>query len=310
MRCKVRVHEGPPPRVSYGDSGEGFRVSRRGYYAWLDRPTSPRAIRDEQLKPHIRAIHAKSRQTYGSICIQKELAQLDIHAGHNRIARLRKEMHCVCIQRKKFKTTTNSCHDLPIAPNLLEQRFAITVPGTVWGTDITYIATDEGWLYLAGIKDFASREIVGYAMGNRMTVDLVETALAKAKTLRPPQLGCIHHSDRGSQYCALEYRGALERAGFRISMSRRGNCYDNAPTESFWGSLKQELVHHRHFATRLEAKAAIQEYIEIFYNRIRRHSSIGFVPPSVYAELFNQKTRLREGFVSMIDSTGQMPTPF
>lgn len=263
-----------------------LKVSRSGYYAWVDRPPSARMVRDQQLRPHIKAIHMQSRQTYGSIRVKKDLAHQGINVGRDRIARLRKEMHCLCVQRRKYKATTNSKHDLPTAPNLLDQKFAFTVPGTVWGVDITYISTDEGWLYLAGVKDFASKEIVGHAMDSRMTVDLVQAALEKARKVRPPQSGCIHHSDRGSQYCSLAYRAAVEAGGFRVSMSRRGNCYDNAPTESFWGCLKQELVHRRRFATRLEARAAIQEYIEIFYNRIRRHSAIGFVAPSVYADQY------------------------
>ena len=154
----------------------------------------------------------------------------------------------------------------------------------VYGSDITYIKTDEGWLYLAGIKDFCTKEIVGYAMGNRMSKGLVIEALRKALRYRKPQPGCIHHSDRGSQYCAHEYRKLLEKHGFQISMSRKGNCYDNSPTESFWGCLKQEFVYHYRFGTRLEARAAIQEWIEVFYNRIRRHSSIGNIPPAIWAD--------------------------
>jgi len=207
-------------------------------------------------------------------------------AGRDHIDRLRKEMGLGCKQKRKFKATTNSKHNLPTAPNLLNQVFSPTTPGMAWGTDITYIPTDEGWLYLAGVKDFGSKEIVGWAMGDRMTKELVRAALAKALAFRTPLPGCIHHSDRGSQYCSHEYRRDVEAAGLRASMSRKGNCYDNAPTESLWGCLKQELIHHRRFATRAEAMAAIQEYIEIFYNRVRRHSAIGNVAPSRYAESF------------------------
>jgi putative transposase len=165
------------------------------------------------------------------------------------------------------------------------------VPSTVWGTDLTYIATGEGWLYLAGVKDFATPEIVGYAMQDRMTTDLMRKALGKAIDFRKPKPGCIHHCDRGSQYCSHEYRQDIEKARMVASMSRKGDCYDNAPTESFWGHLKQELVYQRRFATRAEAKAAIQEYIEIFYNRMRRPSALGNTAPSVYAEAYLSQRR-------------------
>ena len=180
---------------------------------------------------------------------------------------------------------------MPVAANLLDQKFDVVVPQAVWGTDLTYIATGEGWLYLAGVKDFASREIVGYAMGERMTTELVQIALQKALRFRKPLPGCIHHSDRGSQYCSREYRSDVENAGLLASMSGKGNCYDNAPTESFWGHLKQELVYQRRFSTRAEATAAIREYIEIFYNRMRRHSALGNTAPCVYDETYFSQRR-------------------
>jgi len=263
-----------------------LEVSRSGFYTWLSRGPSRREIRDSVLKVLIESAHKRSRGTYGPRRLQDELAAEDQQVGRDHISRLRKEMGLKCIQKKKFKVTTDSAHQLPVAANLLEQKFSVSVPATVWGTDITYIPTDEGWLYLAGVKDFASREIVGYAMGSRMTTELVQRALGKALEFRKPLPGCIHHSDRGSQYCAAEYRGDVAKAGMIASMSRKGNCYDNAPTESFWGHLKQELVHHRHFQTRNEATAAVREYIEIFYNRMRRHSALGNTAPSVFAETF------------------------
>jgi transposase InsO family protein len=171
-----------------------------------------------------------------------------------------------------------------VAPNLLGQDFTVSKPGTVYGSDITYIATDEGWLYLAGVKDFCSKEIVGYAMGSRMTKELTIEALRRAIRYRQIQPGCIHHSDRGSQYCARGYQKVVTGAGMRASMSRKGNCYDNAPTESFWGALKTEFVFHYRFRSRLEAQAAVQEWIEVFYNRVRRHSSLGNIPPAIWAE--------------------------
>jgi len=261
-----------------------LEVSRSGFYSWLQHVPSARKCHDDQMKPLVRAVHEFSRKTYGSLRMQSELADNGVVLGRDHISRLRREMGLKCIQKRKFKATTNSNHNLPVAPNLLEQDFSVMEPGTVYGTDITYIPTDEGWLYLAGVKDFGSREIIGYSMGERMTKELVHEAFDKALQYREPKPGCIHHSDRGCQYCALSYQAAVKAAGMRASMSRRGNCYDNAPTESFWGSLKQELVHHRRFATRAEAKAAIQEYIEVFYNRIRRHSVLGNIAPARYAE--------------------------
>jgi len=263
-----------------------LKVARSGYYAWLERVPSERELLDAVLKPLIRQAHKQSRETYGSRRIKIDLAARNYFVGLDRISRLRREMRLVCRQRKKFKATTNSKHNFPVAPNLLDQIFDISTPGMAWGTDITYIPTDEGWLYLAGVKDFGSREIVGFAMGSRMTKELTQEALRKALHCRKPLPGCIHHSDRGSQYCSHEYQRDVKNAGLIASMSRKGNCYDNAPTESFWGHLKQELVYHCHYKTRAEAQASIQEYILVFYNRMRRHSSIGYIAPSVYAEYF------------------------
>lgn len=266
-------------------------VSRSGFYAWLKRPRSARFYSDQAMKILIKAAHKKSRETYGPRRLQRELSESGTALGRDRIGRLCKELGLKCRQTKKFKATTNSAHDLPVAPNLLAQEFSVVAPGTVYGTDITYIQTDEGWLYLAGVKDFGSREIIGYAMGERMTKDLVHRAFEKALRYRTPEPGCIHHSDRGVQYCAKSYQKAVKKAGMRASMSRKGNCYDNAPTESFWGTLKQELVHHRRFSTRAEAKAAIQEYIEVFYNRMRRHSALGNVAPAIFAETYYSERR-------------------
>lgn len=198
-------------------------------------------------------------------------------------------MGLICKQKKAFKLTTNSAHDMPVADNLLAQDFTVNQPDKVWATDITYIPTGEGWLYLAGLKDLFNAEIVGYAMGARMTQELVLRALNHAIDNKRPAAGLIHHSDRGSQYCAHHYRQLQARHGMQTSMSRRGNCYDNAPIESFWGSLKNELVHHRQYRTRAEAEASIREYIEIFYNRQRRHSSLGYVSPAAFLQQFYQQ---------------------
>ena len=266
-------------------------VSRSGFYDWLHARPSPRVQEDARLKVLITAVHRQTRETYGVPRIKRELAAQGYEVGRDRIRRLRQELNLRCKQRRKFIATTNSKHDLPVAENLLEQRFEPTRPNEAWVTDITYIPTAEGWLYLAGVKDVFTCEIVGYAMDARMTQELTTRALWRAVSHKRPAPGLIHHSDRGSQYCAHSYQALVAQFGMRASMSRRGNCYDNAPMESFWGTLKNELVHHRRYATRAEAKASIQEYIEIFYNRQRRHSRIGFVPPALFAESFSKQAQ-------------------
>lgn len=269
-----------------------FEVSRSGFYAWLKGPASLRARQDEVLKVAIQAAHRQSRETYGVRRLQPELREQGFTAGRDRIARLRREMGLRCKQRRKFRATTNSNHGLPVAANLLDQEFAPTAPNQVWVTDITYVPTGEGWLYLAGVKDVFTCEIVGYAMGERMTQDLTVKALWKAVQHKRPPRGLIHHSDRGSQYCAHAYRRLLDQFGMQVSMSRKGNCYDNAPMESFWGSLKNELVHHQRYPTRAEAEASIREYVEIFYNRQRRHSRLGNIAPARFAEDFSRNARV------------------
>jgi len=264
-----------------------FSVSRSGFYAWVGRKPSRHAQEDERLKVAIKAAHTRTRQTYGIRRLQPELVDDGFVAGRDRIVRLRRELGLRCKQKRKFKGTTNSNHDLPVAENVLDQTFAPTVPNQVWVTDITYIPTAEGWLYLAGVKDVFTCEIVGYAMSERMTQELTARALSKAAQQKRPMAGLIHHSDRGSQYCAHDYRKLVDKFGMKASMSRRGNCFDNAPIESFWGSLKNELVHHCRYETRAEAEASIREYIEIFYNRQRRHSRLGNISPAVFAQNFS-----------------------
>jgi putative transposase len=185
-------------------------------------------------------------------------------------------------QKKKFKVTTDSKHRLPVAENLLSQEFKVYAPDRVWVSDITYVPTDEGWLYLAGHKDLFNGEIVGYAMGERLSKNLVSQSLLRAVSARKTKKGLLHHSDRGSQYCSEEYQSLLQYFGLEASMSRSGNCYDNAPMESFWGILKQELVHHCHYHTRREAMAEITEYIEVFYNRQRLQARLGYLSPAAY----------------------------
>jgi transposase InsO family protein len=263
-----------------------FSVSRSGYYTWLKRKPSRRTQEDGRLKVAIKTAHKKTRESYSARRLQPELAADGFVAGRDRIARLRRELDIRCRQKRKFKATTNSNHKLPVAENLLAQTFTPSAPNEVWLTDITYIHTDEGWLYLAGVKDVFTCELVGYAMAKRMTQELTAQALFRAVQQKRPTPGLIHHSDRGSQYCAYDYQKLLTQFGMKASMSRRGNCYDNAPMESFWGTLKNELVYQCRYATRADAEASIREYIEIFYNRQRRHSRLGYVAPTVFAQNF------------------------
>jgi transposase InsO family protein len=261
-------------------------VSASGYYAWVDRPLSQRDREELRLELEIKAADKRTRQTYGPERLQHELAQYGIQVGVCRIKRIRKKLGLRCKQKRKFKVTTDSKHGLPVAENLLGQRFQAEEPNKVWVSDITYIPTDEGWLYLAGHKDIFNGEIVGYAMGERLTRNLVSQSLFRAVIAKRPAKGLLHHSDRGSQYCSHEYRRLLGQFGLEASMSGKGNCFDNAPMESFWGTLKQELIHHRHYRTRQEAMQEIIEYIEIFYNRVRLQAKLGFLSPASYAQRF------------------------
>jgi len=239
-----------------------------------------------RLELEIKAAHRRTRQTYGSDRLQHELAKYGVRVGICRLKRLRRKLGIRCKQKKKFRATTDSRHKLPIAQNLLGQEFKVYAPNTVWVSDITYVPTDEGWLYLAGHKDLFNGEIVGYAMSKRLSKNLVEESLLRAVSSRRPEKEVLHHSDRGSQYCSHEYRSLLKRFGLVVSMSGRGNCYDNAPMESFWGILKQELVHHRHYHTRREAMAEIREYIEIFYNRQRLQAGLGYLSPAAFIQQY------------------------
>jgi putative transposase len=258
-------------------------VSRSGYYAWRKRPVSPRKMANDIVLEQIKAAHQKSRQTYGSPRIQAELVAQGIRCGHNRVARLMRLNGLRAKQKRAFKVkTTDSNHHQPVAPNLLDQDFQTEQPDQKWLTDITYIATAEGWLYLAVVLDLYSRRIVGWAMSDRLERQLVIDALQMALLARRPPPGLLHHSDRGSQYASQEYQALLTKHQLRCSMSRAGNCYDNAPMESFFGTLKSELIHHRRYATRAEARADIFEFIEVFYNRVRRHSALAFQSPVMF----------------------------
>lgn len=268
-----------------------FTVSESGYYAWLDRPPSKWAQEEARLEVEILAADERTRGTYGAERLQADLAAHGVKAGVSRIKRIRRRLGIVCKQKRRFKVTTDSRHTHPVAADLLQQDFQATVPGQVWVSDLTYIPTEEGWLYLAGHKDLFTGEIVGYAMGQRITQDLVRESLLRAVWVKRPAAELIHHSDRGSQYCAQDYRDLLRQMKMRASMSRKGNCYDNAPMESFWGVLKSELVHHRRYKTRQEAIRDIREYIEVFYNRQRRQARLGYLSPAAFEKAYHMKLR-------------------
>jgi putative transposase len=264
-----------------------LKVSASGFYAWQDRPLSKWAQEEARLEVEIRAAHKRTRQTYGAERLQQDLAEHGIQAGICRIKRIRRKLGICCKQKRKLKATTDSKHTLPVAENILGQQFKVTAPNKVWVSDITYVPTDEGWLYVASHKDLFTSDIVGYAMGERLTRNLVSQSLFKALApAKHPAKGLIHHSDRGSQYCSREFRDILYQFGLTASMSRKGNCFDNAPMESFWGILKQELIHHRQYRTRQEAIQDITEYIEIFYKRQRRQARLGFLSPVAYEQRY------------------------
>jgi transposase InsO family protein len=268
-----------------------LEVSRSGYYAWHGRPPSKRAQEEGRLEVEIKAAHTRTRGTYGPERIQQDLAAHGVTTGICRIRRIRKKLGIRCKQIKKFKATTDSKHTLPVAENLLAQKFEATAPNQVWVSDITYISTDEGWLYCTAHKDLFNGEIVGYALGSRITKDLVIKSLRMAVAIKKPPVGLIHHSDRGSQYCAHDYAKLLQRLNMTASMSAQGNCYDNAPMESFWGTLKNELVYQQHYTTREQAITEITEYIEMFYNRQRRQARLGYLSPAQYERQFYMRER-------------------
>ena len=263
-------------------------VSRSGYHAWRRRAPSQRARARGRLKLAVLAAHQRTRQTYGTLRLQRELAADGFRVSLGTLRRVRRELGLCCVQSKRrFRVqTTDSGHQLPVAPNLLAQDFTAARPDEVWTADITYVPTAEGWLYVAAIKDLFAGEIVGRSFGERMTTQLVRRALEQAAGARRPTPGLIHHSDRGSQYCSHEYQALLRGYQMRVSMSRKGNCYDNAPVESFFGTLKTELVHHRRYATRAEAAREIREYIDLFYNRQRRQARLGYLSPATYTQQF------------------------
>ncbi len=264
-----------------------LEVSPSGYYAWLKRPPSWHALIDEVLMAHVRIAHHESGKTYGAPRVQRELWAEGLPVSTKRVARLMRSDGLVARQPKRRRvSTTNSNHDDPIAPNLLARQFDVNGVGVnrIWLSDITYIPTREGWLYLATVLDLGSRRCVGWAMRDTMEVELALSALRMARAARHPAAGLIHHSDRGSQYAAGEYRAELTAHGMIASMSGKGDCYDNAVAESFFATLEFELIMQNDWHTKDDARHAIFRYIETWYNRKRRHSTLGYISPAAYEE--------------------------
>ena len=266
-----------------------FEVSQSGYYRWLDRPGSTtkrenRAIYD--------VLKASYEQNKGRVGLDKLLDDVRLkfpHCGRNRLYRIQRVYGLYSIRHHKFKATTNSRHNYPVAPNLLHQDFHVDAPNRVWVTDITYIRTNEGWLYLAIVKDLFDRQIVGYATGSRIDSSLCKRALSAAIRRYKPEAGLIHHSDQGVQYASRDYQNLLQKNHIIPSMSRKGVPYDNACAESFFSTIKLEMVYHEHYETRVQAQTAIFEYIEVYYNRQRRNAAIGNVTPAEFRQRFYQQ---------------------
>jgi len=256
-----------------------LKVNRSAYYDWLNQPITMRRQEDQDLIENIKQIFEESRQTYGHRRVKKALKRKGIKCSNRRIARLMKENGLISRLKRKYKATTNSNHGYPVAPNLLEKDFNAERPNQKWVGDITYIPTDEGWLYLAAVEDLFHKKVVGWALDIRMTKQLAINAIEQAIIKEKPGKGLIFHSDRGSQYAAYAYQDKLVAHGIRQSMSAKGDCYDNACMESFFATLKKELIHGRRFRTRDEAKLMIIDYIETFYNAKRLHSALGYMSP-------------------------------
>ena len=275
MRCRaIRAHTG---RIPVRLMCRTLAVSSSGYYAWVARPESRRTAENRRLVAEIRVIHAESRRTYGSPRVHATLQAQGRRIGAHRVARLMRTRAIRAKTVTKWRATTDSAHPYPVVPNTLNRQFAVAAPNRVWAGDITYIWTAEGWLYLAVVLDLYSRRVIAC-----LTQELVTAALTMAIEHRRPARGVVHHTDRGSQYAATRYRELLAGHGLTASMSRRGNCWDNAVVESFFHTLKTEHVQHQRYRTREEARQDIFEWIEVFYNRVRRHSTLGYRSPAEF----------------------------
>jgi putative transposase len=265
-----------------------LQVSRSGYYAWVKRAPSDRRLRQEELIGQIQQAHQQSGGTYGSPRIHAELVEQEVEVCVNTVAKLMKQAQIRSVMHRRFVVRiTDSNHDLPIAPDLLQREFQADLPNCKWCCDITYIRTAQGFLYLAGVMDLCSRKIVGWAMGEHLRTELCLDAIGMAIRSRRPGKELIHHSDRGVQYASVDYRRLLQSHDIQLSTSRAGDCYDNAAMESFWGTLKTELVYHRDYQTREAARQSIFKYIECWYNRRRRHSAIGYKSPEQFEASLN-----------------------
>ena len=270
---------------------EVLSVSPAGFYAWRRRPPSARATADAQLVVEIKQVHEQSERRYGSPRVFRELRDRGRDVGRRRVVRLMRQHGIVAKRRRRFRKTTDSEHALPVAPNVLERRFEVDAPNKVWVTDITYVWTREGWLYLAAILDLYSRAVVGWAMSESLSREIALRALDMALRSRRPLPGLVHHSDRGSQYASADYQRELAAHGIICSMSRKGDCWDNAVAESFFATLKTELVHEADFATRAQARSALFDFIEGFYNRRRRHSFLGYLCPMDFEKMNYESKR-------------------
>ena len=259
-----------------------FSVSRSGYYSWRYRPESRRTIENRRLDAHIKSIYKKHKGRYGSPKITDELNDMDFEVSKNRVARRMKEAGLRSIVRRKFRATTDSKHSYPVAENLLERDFSASAPNMAWVSDITYIATQRGWLYLTVIIDLFSRMVVGWALSSSLSHEMVFTALKRAIRNRRPGKGLIFHSDRGVQYACKDFRKELAKHRFVQSMSRKGDCWDNAVAESFFSIIKSELIYHERYVGPQDTLAAIFEYIEVYYNRKRKHSTLGYQTPDQF----------------------------
>ena len=264
-----------------------LKVSRSGYYAWLRRPMSRREKNNRYLIERIRNIYEQRKRVYGCLRITAELKDQGFNCSKNRVARLMRKQGITARTKRRFRVTTNSNHKLPVANNLVEMQFNPEQKNRLWTTDITYIWTREGWLYLSVMLDLWSRAVISWNAERSMDENLVIKTLDKALMQRKPSGELILHSDRGSQYASHRLRNILKENNITQSMSSKGNCYDNAPTESFFSTLKRELVYRERFKTREEAKQKLFEYIEVFYNRQRRHSTLGYLSPMQFEKLKN-----------------------
>jgi transposase InsO family protein len=259
-------------------------VSRSGYYDWVDRPESRRSCEDRELLVQIRKVHLERRRAYGAIKTWRELHARGWPCGKNRVARLRRQNGIQAQRRTRFRITVENQHTTPPAPNLLQRRFVATAPNRIWVGDMTFIRTRTGFLYLAVLLDLFARNVVGWSMHERPNLEVAMRALEMALARRRPQPGLVHHTDQGPLYSAYDYRERLKASGLVSSMSRKGDCLDNAVAESFFSNLKNELVHHCDFASREAARAAIFDYIEVFYNRQRRHQSLNYLTPEKFEQ--------------------------